>query len=423
MNRLLLPDNTARRIAYVCSLLLFVGLIFSKFLLSLSIIGLLLTGLFSSKKKERLQQLWQNPSYWTTIFIFFIILVSALLSDNQSVAWVRVRVTLPLLALPIGFALLPPFSKRQFQQILSLFIYLMTIVSAGVLINYLIHFEEMQLLLRASGTIPTPNDEHIRFSLKMNLAVFAGIWLLQQGFYWKSKYEKWLLGGCLFFLIACIHIFSVRIGWLVLYVGLGIVAIYGILRYRKYGLGVGLLIAMLTLPYLAVNYIPSIRTKYRLTVHNIHLYQRGEIHEYSDTRRLLSYQIALQVAQKSPFLGVGIGDLRDHQAAIYKKNYPDQKVMYPHNMLLTFYAATGIVGLLLFLGCFLAPLFYRSQYKNLFFLLFFATITTSFLTENTLLATIGVSLYGYFLCFSANFMAGQRQGSSSTHSSHSEIQS
>lgn len=401
-----LAQYPRKQLIYASCISLFIGLIASKFLLTLSMIALVVLGLLSPTLNQDWKRVWTNKSFVATLGIFMLFLGSALISDNWGASMIRVRIALPMLLLPIAFALLPTFSKKSYQQLLSIYFYMMVVACLGVLINYGLNYEAMQQRLIVSKAIPTPNGEHIRFSLMINLAVFAGFWLLQQGFYWKKTAEKYLMSLLVFFLIITLHLLSVRIGLLVLYGGLGTTIFYYMLSKKYYLIGIMLLMGMGAMPYLAYKYVPSIQTKVNLTKHNWDMYQQGHIGEYSDTRRLLSYKVAWDVVQESPWFGVGIGDLNDEQAKYYQKNYPDQKVMYPHNFFLMLYAATGILGLVFFLCCFFFPLFYHHNYKNLFFLLFYTTIFLSFMTENTLLSAIGVGIYSFFLLFSVNYLEG-----------------
>jgi O-antigen ligase len=404
--QLFLAEYPREKLIYASCISLFISLICSKFLLTLSMIALVVFGVLSPTLKQDWKRIWANKSFVATLGIFMLFLGSALVSDNWSESVTRIRIALPMLLLPIAFALLPIFSKKSYQQLLSIYIYMMAAACLGVLINYGLHFEEMQQLLVVSKSIPTPNGEHIRFSLMINLAVFAGFWLLEQQFYWKKAVEKWLLRMVVLFLIITIHLLSVRIGILILYGGLVTTVFYYMLSKRYYAIGIVLLMGIGAMPYMAYKYVPSVQAKVSLTKHNWDMYQQGHIGEYSDTRRLLSYQIAWDVVRESPWFGVGIGDLSDEQKRYYQERYPDQEVMYPHNFFLTLYAATGILGLLFFLGCFFFPLFYRQNYKNLFFLLFYTTIFLSFMTENTLLSALGVGIYSFFLLFSVNYLEG-----------------
>lgn len=398
--KVIFKANVRQQLAFGVCILLFGGLIFSKFLLSVSTIALLVLGLLSPHSREDWKRLLGEKVPWAMVGIFLLFAVSSLLSENPHETWVRIRIALPMLALPIAFGLLPTFSKRQYQGLMAIFLGAMTLACLGVLINYGLHRAEMLDMLRRSQAIPTPNGEHIRFSLMINLALFAGVYLLEKGYYWKQKLERWLIAGSVLFLVMALHILTVRIGLLVFYVNSLLLLLVVLIKSRRFKTLIVLLALFLPMPYLAYLLVPSIQTKFNLTRYNWQLYKAGKIGEYSDTRRLLSYKIGWQIVQKSPYWGVGLADLREEQAAIYKRDYPDQPPMYPHNLFLTLLAGAGIVGLCWFLVCFFFPLWYYRKQLDGLFLLIHSTLFLSFITENTLLSTIGVLLYAFFVSVS-----------------------
>ena len=397
-----MPDSSAstpalrQSLAWVAVVSAFAGLLFSKFLLSCAMWLLLGLGLTTPKPREAWQRLVQQPAYWGSVGLFLLFWGSALVSDNLFVASARLRLALPLLALPLAFAALPPFTKRQFQYLLLIYIYAVALAGLGVLVNYLWNYEAMQELLRVSKAIPTPNKQHIRFSLMVDLALLWALWLWGSTAVGQQRGHRWFLPLVALFLFVLQHVLSVRIGLVIAYAGLGVWGVIWLWQQKRYKtLGLGGL-ALVILPFLAYQWVPSIQTKVNLTRYNWQLYQRGEIGAYSDTRRLLSYQVGWEVAQQSPWLGVGLGDLNDEQAAIYSQDYPTQPVMYPHNMFLTVYAGMGRMGLGLFLLFFYGPLWWKRNDRHLGWLLFYVVMTLSFLTENTLFTSIGVGIYSLF---------------------------
>ncbi len=398
---LAIQDTTRRQLAFVACVFLFGGLIFSKFLLSISTILLLVLGVLSAHPKQDWRGLWRQKTPWAMVAIFALFTISSLLSDNQSETWVRIRIALPMLALPIAFGLLPPFSKQQYRGLWAIFLYAMTLACLGVLVNYALHRTEMLDMLRRSQAIPTPNRDHIRFSLMSNLALFGGIYLLEKGYYYyHKKLEQGLMGFAVLLLVVALHLLSVRIGLVIFYINSLLLLLILLLQRRRFKTLLLFLILFMPLPYLAYRLVPSIQTKFNLTRYNWQLYRAGKIGEYSDTRRLLSYKIGWQVAQEDPYFGVGLADLQQEQAAIYQRDYPEQPTMYPHNLFLTLLAGAGIVGLLCFLAGFFFPLFYYRAQLDWLFVLIHSTLFLSFLTENTLLSTIGVLLYAFFVSVS-----------------------
>ncbi len=402
------------QLAFLACLMLFIGLICSRFLMTLSMILFLVAAVISPNMKEDFSKFKKNKAYWATSGIFLLFVVSALSSSDSTEAFVRIRIALPYLILPLSFALLPPFSDRQFKQLLTLFFYAMIVTCFGVFIYYLMNYNEMQFRLYVSQAISTPNKDHIRFSLMINLAVFASVWLLNEKFFLIKKWEKWIFISGILFLVLMLHVLTVRSGILVLYSGSVLIVLYFVIKKKALFSGLVMFLLIASLPYLSYHYIPGVKTKVKLSVYNWNKYKKYRktkdkkyIEGLSDTRRLLSYEIAWSIAKNNLWTGVGIGDLKNEQALIYKRDYPEQKVMYPHNFFLTVLASTGVPGFLFFIFCFFFPLFYRKNYRNLFFLLFFLTVTLSFITENTLLVAIGVALHSVFLLLSLNsFDAG-----------------
>lgn len=384
-------------IALIAAFLLIIGLMVSKFLMTLSMIAFILAGLSNPKRKEGWAYFTKHPAYLATTAIFFIILLSGIYTSNWENMAVRLRVALPFLVLPCSFALIGKLPKTYYRWIAQGFIAALVIASMGVLINYAINYEEIQQMISFSKAVPTPNKDHVRFSLFLCIAIFMGISLLQNTKYRSKKVQTYLSLFAVLFLVATLHILSVRSGLLALYLGILVWVIQMIIQSRRFILGLGLLISLGLAPILAYYVSPSFRTKFELTRHNLLAFKHGDIGQYSDTQRLLSYVIAWEVAQKNIWIGVGMGDLHDEQEKIYASKYPDLKPKYPHNQFLTFLAGTGIVGLVCFLIAFLLPLFYQGTYKDTFMLCFFALLFSSFITENTLLIASGTAIYTFFL--------------------------
>ncbi|MCH2044843.1 MAG: O-antigen ligase family protein [Saprospiraceae bacterium] len=384
-------------IALLAAFLLIIGLMISKFLMTLSMIVFIVAGLSNPKRKERWAYFVKHPAYLATTAIFFIILLSGIYTSNWENMAVRLRVALPFLVLPCSFALIGKLPKVYYTWIAQGFIAALVISSIGVLINYAINYDKIQLMIQQSKAVPTPNKDHIRFSLLLCIAIFMGISLLQNVAYRTQKLRTYLSLFAILFLVLTLHILSVRSGLLALYLGILVWIVQMIIQNRRFILGLGLLISLGLAPVLAYYMSPSFRTKFELTRHNIEIFREGNIGEYSDTQRLLSYVVAWEVAQKNIWLGVGMGDLHDEQKKVYTSQYPKLKPKYPHNQFLTFLAGTGIIGLLLFLIAFMTPLFYQAAYKDTFMLCFFALLFSSFITENTLLIASGTAIYTFFL--------------------------
>lgn len=383
---------------------LIAGLLVSRFLISLSVGGFLLHGVLQHSSwqegKDTLKNFFADLRGLSVVGIYCLLLLGGVGSEDTQEWAVRLRVGLPLLLLPLAFASWKTISKRQYAQLWAVFNTLLTLFSIGILVYFCLHYAEIQASFKHSKAIPTPNNEHIRYSLMLCLAVFTGWDLWKTQFYFKYKFETYIYAACSVFMLGMLHLISVRSG-LVAFYGISLVLICRwILLERKILLGTLVLSAFLSAPFLAYQFVPSVRAKVDLTLYNIELIKKGDIGDYSDTQRLLSYQIAWRLATENFWLGVGVGDLKNELNKIYTTEYPRQRFMFPHNQFLIFFAATGVLGLAWFCICFFFPFFYRKAYKQKEVLIFYCWTLLAFMTELPLFISIGVLLYVYFLFLS-----------------------
>lgn len=382
-------STVQKSLPFLACLLMFIGLIASKALIAIASVVFVLAALPYLFHKESWKQLRQRWLLFSPSLLFLLLAATATYSTNWEELGIRLRVMLPLFSLPICFAFLPPWPKQQWRWLLGIFVLLMSLAAAGVLVNYGLNYEEIQRSLTHSKGMPNPANDHVRFSLLLSWAsLLAG-----QVFFWRLGRWPWLWLGLGLFLFLAMHIFGARSGILAFYLGIIYLLVRWLWQSKRFLIGGLGLLACLSLPFLAYQSIPSFREKILLTQKNIRLYQEGHIGDYSDTQRILSFQIALKVWAKSPLLGVGLGDLKDEQRAIYEKEYPQQRVMAPHSQYVSSLAAMGVLGLLLFIAFFSWPFFIE---KSAIYQLFWILIAVSFLSENTLFITIGANLYAFF---------------------------
>jgi O-antigen ligase len=391
------------KLALISCLTLVTGLVLSKFLISMGVILLLLSAFLTNDYRKDLKKLISNAAILPPAGIFIIVLISGIYSENTVHFWGLIQVMLPLLLVPLAFGLLPYFDRKFVDSILFYLVFLMSLAAGWVLWNYLLNFEFYQQQLSVSKTLPSPQDDHIRFSLLLSLSVFAAFRLYANAFFIvNQKIEKYLQVMLGTFLLIMLHVLSVRTGLLAFYSGIVIIIIHSIFVRKKLILGLGLLLSLAIMPVFAFYFVPGIRQKFYLMRYNLEQYQSGKISNLSDTQRLISYAVALNVAAQSPWIGVGAGDLYSEQEKVYKELYPELGPMQPHNQFISFYAGCGIIGLVSFLFFFCWPLIYQKAYKRIWDLLVFVIIFTSMLTENTLFVSIGVNIYVFFMMLNLN---------------------
>ena len=345
---------------------------------------------------------WRYPPNRFIAIPFLLVLVSLLWSSDMDYSLERLRIKLPFLVLPWAFMGIPRLSRRGYHLVLYFLVALMTVACLYVGINYLLDYRAIHELMGRGKPMPTPSN-HIRFSLVLSFAILSGLLLVVRRFFLRFAWERWLIPGMTLFLFVFIHVLSVRSGLLVLYVTLLVWSLWYVMRTRRWGVALAAGLVLLLLPVAAYQLFPSFRMKANYARWDLLQYRQGKGANYSDSERLVSLEAGLNVGKRSPWIGVGAGDLKREIRAEYARSFPEiEHPKMPHNQLVSLFAGTGILGLLLFLAGFFYPLFYKKNFKHPLFLALHVLIFLSFLMENTIENNFGVSFYLLFLLLGLN---------------------
>ena len=393
-----------RELAFFFYFVFLVALLCSRTLLTIAMIGIFVIGVVDVERKsfrisinrlffKNIRQITRGKA--ALIGIFTLIIVGSISLSSSEVLLKNLRVYLPFLVLPLAFTQLPRLSKKDLSNVLLLFLTLTTVACIGIGINYLLDFEYITNSINLGKAIPTP-VHHIRFSLMVALATTIGVWLTYNGHFWRKPWERYLIGGMTGFVFIFQHVLSVRSGLVVLYAALGLMAIYFIVTSRKLWLFAILVPAMFAMPLVAYWALPSLQNKVRYLRHDLDMMRNGHLDGFSDGQRFISWKIGGDVVRDHPALGVGFADLKEEIGVRYQEQHPELTPKFPHNQFLIMASGVGLVGLGIF-GClFLVPLFYKQHYRISIFAGFYAIVAISFMFENTLFTSIGMSIYIFF---------------------------
>lgn len=311
----------------------------------------------------------------------------------------RLRIKLPFLLLPLTFFFLPRPANRVLDGLLYYLVVLLSLVSLGVLLNYLVDMEAINQLIKQGKAVPVPGN-HVRFSLLLVLGCLSALYLYFQGYFWRKPWERYLQLGMAAFLFVVIHVLSVRTGIVVLYATLFLLAVRFVLKTRRYWWGVALLAGMLIFPLLAYQAMPSLRAKIDYVQYDLFMYRHGHTDQaLSDAGRWVSLQVGWEVFREHPWLGTGVGNLKQAVYDRYALDYshiPEERWWMPHNQFLSMLASTGLLGTLLFAFLFFYPLFHARNYQHWLLLGLYTMTTLSFLVENTIENAMGVGLFLYY---------------------------
>ncbi len=397
------------KIAVLSCILLLGGMVYSPYLQSLSMFFLGIAALWYAHVLKQKQDYRTAVAFAIITLHFFIVLASLLYPlEDSGYLLERLRIKAPFLGLPLVFWILPAFPKRYYLLIWSFLVVLLAITSLGITINYLLHQETINLMIRQGQPMPMPCN-HIRFSLLQAMGIAGGLYVLETWTAPGRTTRQWhILGltGLILWLFVAQHLIAVRSGLVVTYAVLATAAIRYILAQKKYLVG-GLFLLMLILtPILAYQFVPSVQTRVGYMRYDFDLYRKGNAGgTLSDASRWISWEIGWKIFKESPWTGVGPGNLRKEVEAQYAAAYPaHEKRLMPHNQFLHTAAGSGITGLLLFLIAFFVPLFYRKNWTHFPLLALHLIAFLSFIVEATLENAMGVAFYLFFLLFSLNFL-------------------
>lgn len=385
------------------------GLVWSKFLISQGVIWLSVISLFSWDAKLKFP-LCFNPQFiflfrnikqflpqLSMIGLFLIPLIWGIGSSDTEYWMEKVRIRLPFLALPLIFLILPKMSIKDFNILLLIFQSILTFTALGAVLNFFLHYEIMMNMLSKGQFIPVPLH-HIRFSLMLAFSIFIGFYL-----YKNENNRKWIARFALsqsFLAIICLHILSVRSGIAVFYFLSIFILVKTILIQKNYILGIGLIIIIVLMPLAFYKMNSSFNTKINYSKWDFEQYLENNGTNYSDSERITSIIVGIEIFQKHPFFGVGTGDINNEVKQIYKDKFPSyENAKLPHNQIIVVLASQGIVGLLLFLFFYFYPLFYQKGYRNFLATILSLTIFLSFLVESTFETSQGVMMYAFIFSF------------------------
>lgn len=398
--------------------MLSVSMIFSPFLLSLSMWALALLALLERADdlfirhpgktlddwstwfiafKLSLRRLWEKPVY----LLFTLLLLVPALSyfwSADSVYWAeRTRVRIPFFVLPWAFANLPGLSEGQYRFVLNVLVGVLAAVCIGVGINFALHADEILFGLSEGRPIPVPRH-HIRFNLMLATGIIAGGWLWAEYLPDRPNWLRRTLGVLVILLFVFIHILSVRSGLAALYAALVFTVVRYIWRSRQWLTGLTALVLLIALPLLALRTVPSLQQRISYMQYDWQHYRANEGESYSDSERWISLKTGWMMWLDKPLLGVGAGDLPRETERLIAQYFPKylETPKLPHNQFLYILAGTGLLGLLLSLVAFYAPLCYDRYRRYYLFMAFQVMVFVSFLVEYTIETAMGVAWYLFY---------------------------
>ncbi len=374
--------------------------------MSIGMIGLTANAVFNKQIGQNFRTFLQDPILLGLTAIFFIVLLSGFWSENIDWLINRLRMKLPFLLLPFAIVAIPKFDRKVYYPILSYFFWITSAICLYSIGLYLLDYQVITESYKRGHVLFTP-VMHIRFSLMVGYCIVIGIWLFLEKFRFKYTLEPWLLIGTTAFLFIYIHILAVRSGLVSLYAVMVYLLFLFVIKSKRYllGLSIGLLLVIASV--LAIRFVPTLYNKYSYMRWSLQQFMKGErLADLSDSYRLATIEAGISIGNQHPLLGVGFGDVKDRTKAYLQQKYPAllREIYMPQSEYVLFYAATGAIGLLVFLWATLQGLFYKAN--SVYFLAgsFHVVMVVSFVVEQTLETQLGTAIYVIFAIMNAHFI-------------------
>lgn len=370
----------------------FIGLYFSKTILSLFPFVLIILGFISNNGFSKFKAIIKRPEIISFFLIFLVYFFSGINSENTS-QWIgRLNTNLLFISIPLGIYLNGPYTKKTSNYILSSFVFVNTFISIALVYIYIGNKDIVDKVYLQGQTIYTP-IMHVRYSFFVAMSIIISIYLLYDNYHNKTKYLYLLLT---LFLIGFLHLLAVRTGLVAFYITFITIVFYYTFKLKKYFLGISsiaLLIIFIISSYL---FLPSVQNKVKYIKWDIQttLNNTARYHT-SDRIRILSIVNGLKLIKENPILGTGIGDIESEMSEKYKINYPDlpkEMRFEPINHAIFITASMGFLGFFAYYGLLLFPLFYIKKKHVLLIPIYILTIS-SFIGENIIELMIGKSAF------------------------------
>ena len=376
-------------------LVMLTGMLCSKAALAIGMAGFSLTALYFHFRYPSKSETPLLP-FLLPIPIFLITAFSGLQSEDIGVWMDYIAKKSPFLVLPLAFYALRDHMREKHLTHLAIFVIMISLASLGILANYLMNFESINVDISQGKALNTPID-HTEYSIFVAFAAITSLFLYlepQRRILKMGSKSTFLL--FFIFLTLFIHILAVRSGLAVYYLTMGLLMGLHLLRQKKYKLLIGMMVGLLLLPLIAVNTVPSLKKKLGYARWDLKQYKAGKGLAYSDSERIYSLKAGWELFQDQPVLGTGIGDLKHRCLDIYRRDLGKAIDHYPHNQYLFALAGMGILGFLVYGFSILGPLFlFRNNYHP-YFLGLMLVVLISGMAENTLERTYSIGFYLFF---------------------------
>jgi len=206
------------------------GLVTTRVVLSVASITIACNALLHPNAGAHFSAWFKSPQKMLFAGLFLVYLVSGFYSDDMGQWWSNTQNKLPLLAIPFGFTYVETRFKGWKYLWLFIFISIMLISASGVMLNFILNYDSIAESIKMGNAIPTPMNDHIRFSTSLSFSILSGIWLLSKKEIRSQPFARYYLVIALLIQVIILHFLAVRSGIIFLYAGITLYIIHLIVK-------------------------------------------------------------------------------------------------------------------------------------------------------------------------------------------------
>ena len=334
---------------------------------------------------------WIGISFFGIFMVYFLSIVN---TSNLPEFGNILKNRLPFLFIPLSLICVNNLEKKHLKLIQYIFICCCLISSFWSYFQYIQNVELYTKLYTQGEVIPTL-IHHVSFAVLLCISVlFVLNNLISDG----TKITKIINLILLIWFIYFIHILSVRTGIVLFYIGVMLFGISSLFTNKKPIFVISLLLLLLLSAYISYQKIPTLKSKIEYTFYGISQYknQQDSTNQVSDSRRILSDKIGIEIIQKNKLFGVGIGDLKEEMNLFYKQHYPLFKpdvYSHIHNQYLYTFCGVGLISGLLFCIFLMLPFIQFIKEKNLVFSIIYLLLLLVMIWESFIEGQVGTSIF------------------------------
>jgi O-antigen ligase len=389
----ILQNEWRNRAIFAAIVFMLISLFVSRAFLSVSLIVFLAATIIHRDILSQFSRFFRSPLLVSMSFLFLIPFISGLWSSNTD-TWLGVmQLKLPFLFLPLAFAGNWQLQEKQWKIIAWCFLLLVTVSCCVSLWQYFQNMNAINESYLRAKTLPTPlDDDHVRFSWLVSIAVVCGTLLIWIS---KNKKTKLLLTLLLLLLVIYLHVLSARTGLALVYFFFLCFALYLAVQRRKYFFII--LPALIVVAVTSWWSFPTLRNRIKYVVYDFSfLKNNNNIPGTSDANRLISLNAGWHILHENPLLGVGAGDIRDETNKWYAANTPgiiESDKLFPSSEWIVYGDIAGWPGVLFFTIVIIFPFFIKQIRHRFFWIMLIAMGICSFMVETTLEIQFGIFIY------------------------------